>query len=227
MSNWDELVAKDSPREEEIKQQKELEKEHENRYKQYFLYDYEWDLYVNGKIEAWNYECQRMYAILGIKVAKKDVLTYERSAGPTVIKQTATGTYELRDTTNIKKTYGYTLEVDTTKIIDIEKYDKIKKNVDDFLYEAKKKFKAPTIGEEPVVPAYFNHEEIYNLKFKDEYKKLPRLFKAIFYPLYQAGVKKFYETYTTKYEKYIPLANAYFEQVKAFEEEIKKIANFD
>ena len=107
-----------------------------------------------------------------------------------------------------------------------EKYDTIKKDIDDFLSEAEKKFRR-SIGEESIVPAYFNLEEIYNLKFKDEYNKLPRLFKAIFYPLYQAGVKKFYENYTTKYEKYIPLANAYFEQIKAFEEEIKKIANFD
>lgn len=226
MSNWDDLKSKDNPSEEEKKREMKLKEEHDARFLREVMGEFNWG-YRDRKDRPWFFEKERLYNMLGFKVVDKQVLNYKLGTGQYELKQSSSSTYEIAEKTKRKESITYVLEVDTHKITDIKRYKEIKKDIDAFLNEAEEKFSSGRRFGDAIIPAYFRLEDVYTMRFQDEYNKLSRLWKALLYPLYQAGAKKFHENYITKNTEYAPLVNAYFEQVKAFKEEIKQVTNFD
>ena len=226
MSNWDDFMNNwNDPAEEEKKREKALKEEHDARFLKETCFDSNWG--YNDSKKPWFFERERLYKILGFKEVDKQVLNYKVGTGQYEFKQTSSSTYEHVEKKERHTSITYYLEVDTHKISDINRYKEIKKNIDTFLSESEKKFGSGRKLGDAIVPAYFRLEEVYTMLCQDDYNKLSRLEKGLNYPYYQAKAKKFHEDYTTKNADYKPLVDAYFEQVKAFEEEIKQIANFD
>ena len=185
MSNWDDLKNKNNPSEEEKKRKEELKKEHDARFLRVVCGEFNWG-YRDRKDRPWFFERERLYKILGFEEVDKQVLKLKRNTGHYELKQSSSSTYEIAEKTERYDSVTYYLEVDTYKITDINRYKEIKENIDTFLHEAEEKFSSGRRLGEAIVPAYFRLEDVYTMRFQDEYNKLSRLWKALLYPLYQA-----------------------------------------
>lgn len=216
MSNWDELKGEDDPKVNEIKQQRE----HEAKHKKYLVSKDEWES------KSCYIERQRLYDLLGLKKVGEDVKYHSSSTGQYEITKTSESTYKMSEKKNIDKEVTYIFEVETCKIADAAKYELLKDRIDRFFLEAEHKFAAYKKDGEVVVPIYFDIKERFKALWKQELKMfLLMAITIIMLPFWLIPRILYHVNYNKKHAECIPLANAYLEQVKVFEDEIREIVN--
>ena len=238
-SSWDEMMKKDIPQ--VAKEKTPFETRYQN-WQTWDIHGATWSPSYNkdGILRPWNYERQRLYKMLGIKVIKK----YKEGAhgsyktGQYQVTCDSSNTYTISEKTSSwhKTDIHYIIGVDKSKITDVKNYEKIKNKVDDFLKEAEQKFgdnsdagfgNINPLGKS-VAPAYFNWKERLSIVWKNELSWFAvRLVLIIPAPIYLIKRIVFHVNYNKKFSQYIPFVSAYFEQVKELEAEIKQVINFD
>ena len=214
MSNWEDLKNMAGPKEREIKEQKV----HDIIHKKYYVPEREW------KLESCIVERDRLYKLLGLEKTGEDVKYDSSSTGEFEIKQTSDNTYKMSERKNVSKEVTYIFEVDKYKIADIEKYEELKTKIDRFFAEAEKKFAEYKKDNQAVVPAFFDIKERFSIMWKYELRMLIiTAITIILLPFWAISRIRYHMNYNKKYAECIPLANAYLEQVKIFEDEIKQV----
>ncbi len=185
--------------------------------------------------DPWNFERQRLYKLLGIKIIKKIKKTYGGTyeTGEYQITKTSANTYSVGKKTesySVRDTY-YIIGYDKDKITDLEKYEKLRETMELFLAEAEKKFPTKYNDRdkwENITPAYFNFKTRLKLRWKNELILFATSCLLILpAPIVLIKTILYHTTFNKKFSKYRPLASDYFDRLKEFEEEIKKICNFD
>ncbi len=204
----------------EIKKAQE-EKEEEDKYLHKLVGTQRWHYAT-----LWSYEWRRMYKMMGWKscgyVTSSKVET--KNTGEYYLEKTSATTYDIKEkqtTTSLHTTYGNTIRVPKDKITDMEGYLKLVKEVEDFLCEAQKKF-----GEK-IIPSYFNTLLRFPIMLSHNRRMLLLLLITwIGTPIYFVYLIYKALTFDMKYSKYRPLAKAYEDKVKYFNEELKKVSKF-
>ena len=219
-SNWDNLKNQDSPRDQQIKQQQQLQNQaraYAARFFQVKIEAKKWD--VNKHL--WNHERQRLYRILGLQKTNNTYTQVDGvyNTGRYEFVKGYGDSYSLREKQSVDTTTMYVLEVDTSKIRDFNKWLDIKNRVDRFLYEAERKF-----GKN-MVPGYFNRKERFKLQNYGWILAITFIIPVVFM-FACIGIAVDRATYNKNNAQWLPLAEAYFEQVEEFEKEIAEIANF-
>ena len=219
-NNWDELKNQDSPHDQQVKQQQQQQQQARAEAAKFFQVKIEakkWDT----SSHLWNHERQRLYKILGLQKTDKTYTQVDGvyHTGTYEVVKSSYDTYSLREKESVDTTTMYVLEVDTSKIRNFNKWLDIKKRVDEFLYEAERKF-----GKN-MIPGYFIRKERFKLQnygciLAVSYI-IPVLFvfTSIFIAIDSANFNK-------ANAQWLPLVEAYFDQVEEFEEEVSEIANF-
>ena len=220
-SNWDNLKNQDSPRDQQIKQQQQLQNQaraYAARFFQVKIEAKKWD--VNNS-HLWNHERQRLYRILGLQKTNNTYTQVDGvyNTGRYEFVKGYGDSYSLREKQSVDTTTMYVLEVDTSKIRDFNKWLDIKNRVDRFLYEAERKF-----GKN-MVPGYFNRKERFKLQNYGWILAITFIIPVVFM-FACIGIAVDRATYNKNNAQWLPLAEAYFEQVEEFEKEIAEIANF-
>ncbi|MBE6602436.1 MAG: hypothetical protein E7637_08055 [Ruminococcaceae bacterium] len=175
----------------------------------------------------WSYEWRRMYKMMGWKscgyVTSNNVET--TNTGEYYLEKTSATTYNIKEkqtTTSTHTTYGNRIKVPKDQITDMEGYLKLVKEVEDFLCEAEESFGSK------IVPSYFNPSLRFLVMLSNNRRLLPMLLIITWIgaPLYLMYLIYKSLTFDVKYAKYRPLAKAYEDKVKDFNERLKKVSKF-
>lgn len=208
--SWNDLLKGESPAEKE----RRIEGGKNNSKDKYLtreFYSYEeWGIGGN----PWNYERQKLYKLIGMVRLKTKTNSHTYKTGNYYLERTSNSRYDIKEETRSYNTKTYIVGIEKSKILDVDKYLEILKEVDELIEQGRTKF------EKGVSPSTFN--PIIRLCTKWPEILLVSAF-VITIPFYAAYLVWDHLTYRERHSESLSWVEAYNEKVKQIEMKAKNI----